>query len=448
MHINHNIPAQLANTQSIKSENRLSSSLQRLSSGYKITKASDDPAGKAISQKMRNQIRALERASDNGADGNSVLQTAEGALTEVSSMLQRVRELAVKAANETYVLEDKETIQAEIDQLLDEVDRISETTEFNNKYLLNGSIGRTAICKNDNVSITNVSSEVDAGDYEITVDAMGTKATATINYAPDGTDHTIYLNAIPIEISATDTTASAKQKVLEVCSAINISLDGNTLTTNVAGSAQSISVGYDPDRTTWTTTTGTDAEITLGTQFNAGSVSWTASGNCVEIVDRSGFTMTLEIKEDFADADFTVSVFDAGSMNIQIGANEGQFLEINIPEVSARTLGLRTTDGTNIVNVCTLEGAAQAIATVDDAITKLSSIRSTIGAYQNRLEHTISSLDIAVENMTDAMSRITDTDMADEMTQYTQSDVLSQAAASMLAQANSRPQQIMSILQG
>lgn len=448
MHINHNIPAQLANTQSIKSENRLSSSLQRLSSGYKITRASDDPAGKAISQKMRNQIRALERASDNGADGNSVLQTAEGALTEVSSMLQRVRELAVKAANETYVLEDKETIQAEIDQLLDEVDRISETTEFNNKYLLNGSIGRTAVCKDDNISITNVSSDVDADDYEIMVDAKGTKATATINYAPDGTNHTIYLNAIPIEISATDTVASAKQKVLEVCSAINMSLDGNTLTTNVAGANQSITVGYDPDRATWTTTSGTDAEIRLGTQFNAGSVSWTASGNCVEIVDRSGFSMTFEIKEDFAAADFTVSVFDAGSMNIQIGANEGQFLEINIPEVSARTLGMRTSDGTNIVNVCTLEGAAQAIATVDEAITKLSSIRSTIGAYQNRLEHTISSLDIAVENMTDAMSRITDTDMADEMTQYTQSDVLSQAAASMLAQANSRPQQIMSILQG
>lgn len=448
MHINHNIPAQLANTQSIKSENRLSSSLQRLSSGYKITRASDDPAGKAISQKMRNQIRALERASDNGADGNSVLQTAEGALTEVSSMLQRVRELAVKAANETYVLEDKETIQAEIDQLLDEVERISDTTEFNNKYLLNGSIGRTAVCKNDNVSITNVSSEVDAGDYDITVNTMGEKALAVINYAPDGTDHTIYLNAIPIEISATDTTASAKQKVLEVCSAINMSLDGNTVTTNVAGSVQSITVGYDADSTTWTTTTGKDAEITLGPQFNAGSVSWTASGNCVEIVDRSGFTMNFEIKEDFADGAFSVSVFDAGSMNIQIGANEGQFLEINIPEVSARTLGLRTSDGTNIVNVCTLEGAGRAIATVDEAITKLSSIRSTIGAYQNRLEHTISSLDIAVENMTDAMSRITDTDMADEMTQYTQSDVLSQAAASMLAQANNRPQQIMSILQG
>lgn len=448
MHINHNIPAQLANTQSIKSDNRLSSSLQRLSSGYKITRASDDPAGKAISQKMRNQIRALDRASDNAADGNSVLQTAEGALTEVSSMMQRVRELAVKAANETYVLEDRETIQAEIDQLLDEVDRVSETTEFNNKYLLNGSIGRTAVCKDDNISITNVSSEVDANDYEIMVNAMGTKASQNINYAPDGTNHTIYLNSIPIEISATDTTASAKQKVLEVCSAINMSLDGNTVTTNVAGSTQSITVGYDADRTTWTTVSGTDADIVLGTQFNAGSVSWTAEGNCVEIVDRSGFSMTFEIKEDFAAADFTVSVYDAGSMNIQIGANEGQILEINIPEVSARTLGLRTSDGTNIINVCTMEGAGQTIALIDDAIMKLSSIRSTIGAYQNRLEHTISSLDIASENMTDAMSRITDTDMADEMTQYTQQDVLSQAAASMLAQANNRPQQIMSILQG
>ena len=183
MRINHNISAQLANVSLKKSDNRLTAALERLSTGYKINKAADDSAGLAISNKMRTQIRALDQAGRNAADGDSVIQTAEGALIELTSILQRVRELAVEAANDTYTLEDREAAQKEIDQMLSEIDRISTTTEFNGKGLLDGSSARTVMSNSLAVNTLSASLEVTRGTYEITVDEIAEKAELTYDFS-------------------------------------------------------------------------------------------------------------------------------------------------------------------------------------------------------------------------------------------------------------------------
>ena len=182
MKINHNIAALKANVQLNRSDNAMSKSLEKLTSGYKINNASDDPAGMAISRKMRAQIRGLEKASSNAADGISVIQTAEGALEEVSSCLQRMNELAVQAANGVYSKEDRNAIQLEIDQLNEEIQRISETTEFNTKNLLDGSVDRKSYTDNLNVKIISIADEVTAADnYKITVQEDARQAVVLCN---------------------------------------------------------------------------------------------------------------------------------------------------------------------------------------------------------------------------------------------------------------------------
>jgi flagellin len=183
--------------------------------------------------------------------------------------------------------------------------------------------------------------------------------------------------------------------------------------------------------------------VALGDGFSK-TATWSGDGNLITIRDNDGFEMQVEAS---ATGTSTLRVFDAGYMTIQIGANEHQTLNMNFPEVSCLTLGLKTSDGVENINLCTQYGASNAITAMDEAIKAVSSARSTLGSYQNRLETTASSLTLSSQNITEAMSRISDTDMADEMTQYTQQDVLSQAATSMLAQANNRPQQIMALLQ-
>lgn len=172
MRINHNISAQMANVNLKRTDSRLSSSLERLSSGYKINKAADDSAGMAITNKMRAQIRALDQASRNSQDGQSIIETAEGAMGEIETILQRVRELAVQTANDTYALEDREAVQKEVDELLDEVDRIATTTEFNGTALLDGSAARTFGSSNIDIKPVYTSMSVEKGDYKLTVDQV------------------------------------------------------------------------------------------------------------------------------------------------------------------------------------------------------------------------------------------------------------------------------------
>lgn len=456
MRINHNISAKISNVNLKRADTRTASALERLSSGYKINKASDDSSGMAISNRMRAQINALDQASRNSEDSQCIIQTAEGALAEIEALIQRMRELSVQAANDVYTIEDRDAAQKEINDLMDEVDRIASTTEFNGHGLLDGTLTRVVTYSENGFSSLSVSSEVKSGVYQVVVNQTAKPAQDSISYTipAEGTS-TICINEASITIEPTDTHASVKQKVVDVCDKLGINVTDNgpgnafDLTTDANGKSQFIQVqeaGQPPKPIV----RGADADVTAVVGAGSGFAAPTCvyDGNNVTILDNSGFKMQFAI-EDSVTLGNTVdmTVYDTGSMLVQIGANEHQDVSIDFMEVSCRTLKFRESDGTNLINVCSQEGAGRAISVFDDAIRSVSSARSTLGAYQNRLDSTMSSLDVSVENLTDAMSRIRDTDMAAEMTDYTQMSVLSQAATSMLAQANNRSQQVMSLLQ-
>lgn len=450
MKINYNISAQLANVSLKKTDNRLTASLERLSTGYKINKAADDSAGLAISNKMRTQIRALDQAGRNSADGDSVIQTAEGGLIEITSILQRIRELGVEAANDTYTLDDRESIQKEVDQMLSEIDRISTTTEFNGKGLLDGSSSRTVMSNSLAVNPLSASMEVTRGTYKITVDTIATPAETTYDFT--GVE-SIYINGN--EVYLPKDPESARETLVEACYAMNIDVTGDLdnlkLTSRATGSSQQIVIGDQP------AVYGKDATITLGDGTSdeeapgfvpVGDYSYLATGGMIKIVGNDGFEIQVDVLGAKAGDSAIVRVEDAGYMELQVGANEHQTLNVDFEQVNCACLGLRDSNGVDLVNACSEHGATMMISVLDDAIEKVSSARSSLGAYQNRLESTQNSLAVSSENLTDAMSRIMDTDMAGEMTEYTQLSVLSQAATAMLSQANNRPQQIMSLLQG
>lgn len=449
MKINHNVSAQLANINLTKNDNRLSASLQRLSSGYKINRAADDAAGKAISNKMRMQISALDQANRNAADGDSVIQTAEGAMTEIESILQRIRELGVQAANDTYTLEDRSAIQKEVDDMLSEIDRIATTTEFNGKRLLDGSSARTMMSNSLSVDALSVSMAVDRGEYEVVVDAIAESAISGIDITAADK---VLLNGTEFDLSGDPD--AVKAKIIAACDEMNIDVkeSGTTLElqTRATGSDRQISVKYSNQQQA-TITHGKDAKISLVNTDNGFKATETYScitaGGMVTIKGTGGFEMQLDVSKAKVADTATLRVEDAGYMQLQIGANEHQILNVDLAELSTHCLGLRDADGTDLVNACTEWGATTMIAVLDEAIDRVSGIRSTLGAYQNRLEATQNNLDVSSENLTDAMARIMDTDMAAEMTKYTQLSVLTQAATSMLAQANNRPQEIMSLLQ-
>ncbi|MBU5479493.1 flagellin [Eubacterium sp. MSJ-13] len=464
MKINHNISAQLANVNLKKTNDRLSLSMQKLSSGYKITKAADDSAGLAISNKMRTQIRALDRSAQNAEDGVSIIESADGALAEIHSVLQRVRELCVQNANDTYTIEDRETAQKEVDQLMDEIDRISSTTEFNGRSLFDGSASRTIASSFDGVKGVSVSMEATAGTYTIASAVGGTCGSVDdvlrgVTY-PVPSDMSISINGESISMNKGDSKETVEKKVVSACSNMNLSYDSATgkVSSNIAGHDYYVQVSFaNGTKTKIDDGRGTDASVTLKTVAD-GKVGFTANakvsavGNKINIIDNDGFEMNVELPtekgaaKNYSDVDF--AVYDAGYMTIQIGANEHQTFDMNFPTVSCDSLGLRAQDGKDLLNVCTNYGASTGIALADSAIRQISSARAELGAYQNRLETTVSSLNVFEENMTDSMSRIIDTDMASEMTEYTQLTVLQQASTSMLSQANNRPQTIMSLLQG
>ena len=463
MKINHNISAQLANVNLKKNNDRLSLSMQKLSSGYRIKKAADDSAGLAISNKMRTQIRALDRSAQNAEDGVSIIESADGALAEIHSVLQRVRELCVQNANDTYTLEDRKTSQEEIDQLMDEIDRISSTTEFNGRSLFDGSASRTIASSVDGVKALSVSMEATSGTYTITKAESGTcgKVAGVLKGVtfPAAADKSISINSETIAINKGDSKADVEKKIVSACSSMNLSYDTakETVTSNVAGYDYYVQVGFaDGSKSKLDDGRGTDAKVELktvqtGVGFTA-NAKVSASGNKINIIDNDGFEMNVELPTTDGSSktynNIAFDVYDAGFMTIQIGANEHQTLDMDLPTVSCDVLGLRNEDGKNLLNVCTNYGASTGIALADSAIRQISSARAELGAYQNRLETTVSSLNVFGENMTESMSRIIDTDMASEMTEYTQLTVLQQASTSMLSQANNRPQTIMSLLQG
>lgn len=461
MRLNHNTLAYTANNNLTAINNNLTKAMERLSSGYKINKSSDDPAGKAISQRMNSQIRGLERAVDNSNDGISLIQTAEGALNEIHSILARIRELAVQGANETYAEEDKDAMQDEIDQLEEEIDRISNTTDFNGRKLLNGELNKKGYTDNDSMKIVEISGDIEPGVYGLSVTSAGTQAVSQINIMADGTEitpaqeGTLLINGLEIELEAGMTAAEVKEKIRDTVDKIGIDFDVQTgrLVTQEYGSKQSITVKSANEElanlfgATGTTTYGTNAKVAFPVDNVGNRIGFedTATietqGNRITVTDKNGFKMVYDSDPNAATYDTNITVLSAGPMVLQIGNNEGQTLNINISKTTAESLEI------DKINVYTNAYASDAIAKIDAAVAKISGIRSALGAYQNRLDHTVTNLESANENLTSAVSRIRDTDMAEEITEYTQQNVLSQSALQMLVKSNARPEGLLQLFQ-
>ena len=484
MRINHNIPALRALHQLNKTNTTLDKTMQRLSSGLRINCAADDAAGLAIAQKMDTQVRGLHQANRNAMDGISLIQTAEGALNEVHAMLQRIRELAVQVSNGTYDATDRRAVNDEVVQLQNEIQRISDHIEFNERKLLNGEIDRRAFPDNEGVvKIISLSDTVSPGSYKIEVTADATKATIaggpgtiTGGKISDAQVGTINLNGEEVRIEKGDTADVVFNKLRDLAETIGANLiayadDSNgspdytsgaqqynfgnilvfemkeygseyKLDLNASNSALLFALGLST-----TVQQGTDAQAKITSTADGFSATATVStkGNVITVTDINGFEMMFEAQQgaaDLTDSTANVKVLDAGPLDLQIGANEGQFMEIRIQNLSPQALGI------DKINLSTSDGAQKAITVVDKAINMISSVRSKLGAYQNRLEHTVANLSVAAENMTASLSRIQDADMAAEMSEYTQKNVIAQAGVAMLAQANQRPQQILQLLQG
>ena len=475
MKINRNMSAVVANRQLLRTENKLSISMGRLSSGYKINKAGDNPAGMAISSKMKAQIDGLDQAEANSDDGQSVLRIADGALNEVSNMLQRIRELSVQAANGTNSYSDRQSIQDEIDQLTQEVDRISTDTEYNKKTLLDGSANTRVYVSGTHQDKTkfarsatriDFSEEVLPGDYTVEVKTPAKQATYQLNMSglindPNFDGGTVSINGVGIDYEKGMSADDVYKQLMSVADEIGCKIEKDpnnagvyNITADNKGSKETLTIlmsdemahktGLDQqgavqnadDKSYKLVASGTDAEIELKDGFGS-TVITNVEGNRVKITDKGGFSMDFLLSDDVQNGDtLTFDVTDVGAMTIQIGANQYQNMDVHIPEVSSESLYLDT------VNVAVNGGADKAISTMDAAIAKLSAVRSGIGAYTNRLEYASSSLAETQEDMTTAYSGLMDTDMASEMTEYTQ-----QAAVSVLSQANDIPQQVLSLLQ-
>ncbi|MBV4421987.1 flagellin [Clostridium tyrobutyricum] len=396
MIINHNLMANNALRNMNINSNNASKAMEKLSSGLRINRAGDDAAGLAISEKMRGQINGLNQASSNAQDSISLIQTAEGALNETHSILQRMRTLAVQSSNDTNNDSDRTAIQSEINQLSDEVDRIGNTTEFNTKKLLNGDV-------------VGVNAE-QKGTYTLNNNTSLTSLTLGSGVATNIADSSVKNGAITI--------------------------------TKINSSTASGAVNYE--------IRDTDGKTIAASNLTVASGSFTlkdgiASGKDLVL---DGTTANMKVGESITivlNKNVAASNDGSKAVTAQIGANSGQTMQIGIDDMRANALGIKDADG-NAIKVDDKYSANSAISTIQNAIEKVSTQRSKLGAYQNRLEHTINNLGTSSENLTSAESRIRDVDMASEMSEYSKNNILSQAAQAMLAQANQQPQQVLQLL--
>ena len=466
MVVQHNMQAMNANRMLNITTGAQSKSTEKLSSGYRINRAADDAAGLTISEKMRKQIRGLDQASTNAQDGVSSVQTAEGALTEVHSMLQRMNELAVQAANGTNSKEsDRQAIQDEIDQLTTEIDRVAETTKFNEIYLLKG----------DNASTKNVYMKGHDAGLKGALTDSAKSATFVMDTLKAGDKYKIAGKEYTIGSSKTEITTA----INAFATADNeITIDGISYTYKDANGGKAAGWYKDGDQTNGTAIVVADT-VKGGSKASVNGKDYTAmtdqDANDIDDDDSSVITAAEAKKKikaellaansigtvnrdatvsDGADANgkttYTISkgyatVADTLSFNLHVGADADMTnkITVDIDVMNSANLGVK---GLNVTDA-TGTAATYAVDAISDAIAKVSSQRSALGAVQNRLEHTIDNLDNIVENTTTAESRIRDTDMAEEMVEYSKNNILAQAGQSMLAQANQSTQGVLSLLQ-
>jgi flagellin len=554
MIINHNLAANNAIRNMNTNSTAASKSMQKLSSGLRINSASDDAAGLAISEKMRGQIRGLDQATSNAQDATNLIGTAEGALNETTSIIQRMRELSVQASSDTNTADDRAAVQKEVTQLKSEIDRIGNTTEFNTTKLIDGSIGAKKAPGVDNAAVissalgnstagaatasgaqakatlatytgTTASLTVDGANITINhaatdytkfalvggVDSAGfaTKLQTDINDAIDvynktnnktidhvavstsaAVDGTISITsgstgpasnisitspatgvtnfwekAVGVTAAATvgatgvagklDAAGAAKFDAIATTDKMNVTIDGKDISVTMTNSGgQSFSANDDMS----TATTG--AAALLQQDINAGITAYNATvptANRVDavtvsvkdgafVVQSGSKAATSSIKFDSSSAAQLLGVANqssatqGGGLDFQIGANSGQTMKITVADMRTAALGI------DKIDMSTKEGAQSATALLDTALKTVSGQRADLGAFSNRLEHTIANLGTSSENLTSAESRIRDVDMAKEMSTFSKNNILAQAAQAMLAQANQQPQQVLQLL--
>lgn len=441
MHINSNMTAIITNNCLLRNESAFSLSTGKLSSGYKINTAGDDPTGYAISGRMRQQLAALERADVNATTGKSVLETADGALSEVTDMLQRLNELTIKASNGTMSASDRSDIQREVDQLTEEIERISQQIELNGQKLLDGHLENHGYSNDKSVKVVEYNEKVNAGEYKgitITETADENGLTVTVkNFPKTGApDITIEAESL-FNRAGNDDDKHRYPKYYDNESAKYVLDDPNL-------KAAITACRYDDNE-------------------NRGSVKICEDGSqLITVRARNGEELTLSIDNRQTNPSTATKIHDGeeykfetysinlsidltltgqGAMDLHIGANEEEMIECSLPEISLRRLDL------DDLSVKTQASAQYSMERVTYALKYVSSARAQIGAYTNRVEHSISYLAASNENLSSAMSRIQDTDMAEEMTNYASQQILVQAATSMLAQANQAPQQALQLIQ-
>lgn len=433
MTVQHNMTAMNANRQLGISNSNLAKSTEKLSSGYKINRAGDNAAGLAISEKMRGQIRGLDQASSNAEDGISLIQTAEGNLQESQNIIQRMRELAVQASSDTNTNDDRTQIQQEIQQLTEEVDRIANTTEFNTKKLLDGSCAGSSSYKAGQSSV-----EGTFANGVVKVNQIVTSMSQVI-----GKDDVIRIEFTrDSELGGvTKTSAVSLGAIATSLHGTKVSVQDMSTATGTITISSAAFTDVDTAKTESGYSTATD-DITF-TISNAGNI-------------KAGDVITINLQKcDLNNPKNT----GEDALRLQVGANGGQEVQVQIKSMKAKDLGItqtsiaiingESTTGTigAALDVTSQAGASLAIEAYDNALQNVSTERAKMGAMQNRLEHTINNLDTSAENLQSAESNIRDTDMAEEMTKYSKNNILMQAGQSMLAQANQSNQGVLSLLQ-
>lgn len=394
MIINHNMNALNAHRNMNVNNTNAGKSMEKLSSGLRINRAGDDAAGLAISEKMRGQIRGLEQSSRNAADGISMIQTAEGALNETTNILQRMRELAVQAGNDTNTTSDREEIQKEIDALTEEVDRIANNTEFNTQKLLNGNkTGKAGDVVKEAIAEVK-------GEFKIELKEK-LKPTDSIT-----------IDNKTVSLAGKDLSDQDKvKKVLE-----------------------DLFTDYEFEVVTGSDLKGIKVKQKIGSYKDGIEVKVNGKEDTIDRVT----TQTKGVTERKLQK-------SEGKVTVQVGANANQSMSIEIGDMRAEALGIKTVKGETL-SVETAEDANKAIEVFDAALNEVSSQRANLGAVQNRLEYTISNLDNTAENLTSAESTLRDVDMAKEMMEYSKNNILNQAAQAMISQANQQPQNVLQLL--
>ena len=489
MRIQHNIAALNSYRNLTGNNSAVSKNLEKLSSGYRINRAGDDAAGLAISEKMRAQITGLNTAQKNAQDGVSLVQTAEGALTEVHSMLNRMVELADQSANGTYDNEvDRANLQKEIASLKDEIDRIADSTNFNGINLLDGSLSaakldvKSATINNKAITPTVNAATGTASKIAVTASTVEQKQTLTVEYADEsGTLHKVEVGYTSAkEVGKNDAAVLGALQKSELASVFDITSDKNgalTLTSKVVGENGAKLIGISTTDVATTVkagdvTKGTNETVTLanGAQNIIAGDTIVLNGKTYEFVaDTSSKPKTegataivVGANEDATIANLNTALENAGvkatkngtnlvlsatkngaALTLQIGDTSEDFNQMNVSVGDMHTAALGIAD----IDISTQAGAKTAVGKIKSAINSVSSTRGDLGAIQNRLEHTINNLSVSAENMTAAESRIRDVDMANEMMAYTKNNILVQSSQAMLAQANQLPQGVLQLLQ-